>query len=120
MIRSLLDRSDRLSAGSGTEEAFIALARNEDVFFKLGWHVVKNRKFEESHFSIEERNDAEARFFRTSNFQVLPSDCYWSLRFTGRYESTFNPAVPESCIDHSFCISGTAETMDEPTSTLYQ
>ncbi|KAK0887495.1 hypothetical protein LTR02_017178 [Friedmanniomyces endolithicus] len=61
--------------GSGTEEAFIALARNEDVFFKLGWHVVKNRKFEESHFTIEERNDSEARFFRTSNFQILPADC---------------------------------------------
>ncbi|KAK1811658.1 hypothetical protein LTR12_013959 [Friedmanniomyces endolithicus] len=71
----IITKPDRLSAGSGTEEAFIALARNEDVFFKLGWHVVKNRKFEESHFSIEERNDSEARFFRTSNFQILPADC---------------------------------------------
>jgi len=71
----IITKPDRLSAGSGTEEAFIALARNEDVFFKLGWHVVKNRKFEESHFTIEERNDSEARFFRTSNFQVLPADC---------------------------------------------
>ncbi|KAK1809219.1 hypothetical protein LTR12_016413 [Friedmanniomyces endolithicus] len=71
----IITKPDRLSAGSGTEEAFIALARNEDVFFKLGWHVVKNRKFEESHFTIEERNDSEARFFRTSNFQILPADC---------------------------------------------
>ncbi|KAK1050072.1 hypothetical protein LTR74_017147 [Friedmanniomyces endolithicus] len=70
----IITKPDRLSAGSGTEEAFIALARNEDVFFKLGWHVVKNRKFEESHFSIEERNDSEARFFRTSTFQILPTD----------------------------------------------
>ncbi|KAK0924944.1 hypothetical protein LTR29_018114, partial [Friedmanniomyces endolithicus] len=38
----IITKPDRLSAGSGTEEAFIALARNEDVFFKLGWHVVKN------------------------------------------------------------------------------
>ncbi|KAK1809147.1 hypothetical protein LTR12_016499 [Friedmanniomyces endolithicus] len=71
----IITKPDRLSAGSGTEEAFIALARNEDVFFKLGWHVVENRKFEESHFTIEERNDSEARFFRTSNFQILPADC---------------------------------------------
>ncbi len=68
----IITKPDRLSAGSGTEEAFIALARNEDVFFKLGWHVVKNRKFEESHFSIEERNDSEARFFRTSIFRSFP------------------------------------------------
>ncbi|KAK4888008.1 hypothetical protein LTR49_028890, partial [Elasticomyces elasticus] len=71
----IITKPDRLPAGSGTEEAFIALARNEDVFFKLGWHVVKNRQFEESHFTIEERNDSEARFFRTSNFQILPADC---------------------------------------------
>ncbi|KAK5110093.1 hypothetical protein LTR85_001555 [Meristemomyces frigidus] len=71
----IITKPDRLSAGSGTEEAFIGLARNEDVFFKLGWHVVKNRKFEESHLSIEERNDSETRFFRTSNFNILPADC---------------------------------------------
>ena len=71
----VITKPDRLPPGSGTEDAFIALARNEDVFFKLGWHVVKNREYEESHFSIEERNASEARFFRTSNFQTLPSDC---------------------------------------------
>ena len=37
---------------------------------------MKNRTFEESHCSIEERNDSEARFFRSSNFKVLPSDSY--------------------------------------------
>ncbi|KAK5173716.1 uncharacterized protein LTR77_002397 [Saxophila tyrrhenica] len=71
----VITKPDRLPPGSGTQDAFIALARNEDVFFKLGWHVVKNREYEESHFSIEERNASEARFFRTSNFQTLPSDC---------------------------------------------
>ncbi|KAK5739857.1 hypothetical protein LTS12_025128 [Elasticomyces elasticus] len=71
----IITKPDRLPAGSGTEEGFIAPARNEDVFFKLGWHVVKSRKSEESQFSIEERNDSEARLFRTLNFQVLRTDC---------------------------------------------
>ena len=71
----VITKPDRLDPGSGTETAYIALARNEDVFFKLGWHVVKNRKYEESNFSIVERNDSEARFFRKSNFQILPPDC---------------------------------------------
>ncbi|RMY38853.1 hypothetical protein D0865_12985 [Hortaea werneckii] len=33
-------KRDRLPPGSGIGEACIPLARNEDVFFKLGWHVV--------------------------------------------------------------------------------
>ncbi|KAK3620185.1 hypothetical protein LTR22_025699 [Elasticomyces elasticus] len=45
---AIITKPDRLSSGSGTE-------------------------VEESHFSIEERNDSEARFCRTSNFQVLPN-----------------------------------------------
>ena len=40
----IITKPDRLDPNSGTEAAFIAFARNEDVFFKLGWHVVKNRK----------------------------------------------------------------------------
>ncbi|KAK6591868.1 dynamin family protein [Botrytis cinerea] len=50
------------------------LARNEDVFFKLGWHVLKNRSFEEGSSSLMERNASEATYFRTSNFKSLPKD----------------------------------------------
>lgn len=71
----IITKPDRLDQGSGSEAAFLALARNEDIFFKLGWHVVKNRKFEEVSFSFEERNASEAFFFRSSNFKTLPSDC---------------------------------------------
>ena len=71
----IITKPDRLSSGSGSEKAFIALARNEDVFFKLGWHVLKNRSFEEGHSSLMERNIAEQAFFRTSNFKTLPKEC---------------------------------------------
>jgi GTPase SAR1 family protein len=71
----IITKPDRLDQGSGSEAAFLVLARNEDIFFKLGWHVVKNRKFEEVSFSFEERNASEAFFFRNSNFKTLPSDC---------------------------------------------
>jgi GTPase SAR1 family protein len=70
----IITKPDRLPAGSGSEKAFISLARNEDVFFKLGWHVLKNRKFEEQDCSLMERNFAESTFFRTSNFKVLPKE----------------------------------------------
>ena len=71
----VITKPDRLDPNSGTEAAFLALARNEDVFFRLGWHVVKNRRFEESSYSIQERNSSEADFFRNSNFQKLSPDC---------------------------------------------
>lgn len=42
--------------------------------FDLGWHVIKNRKFEEKEFSIDERNLSEKIFFSTSNFKTLPKE----------------------------------------------
>lgn len=67
----VITKPDRLSAGSGSETKFLELARNEDVFLKLGWHVIKNRKFEEMQFSINERNLSEKTFFSTSSFKTL-------------------------------------------------
>ena len=71
----IITKPDRLSAGSGSERAFLELARNNDVFFKLGWHVLKNRTFEEGTMSLIERKISEATFFRKSNFQALSGDC---------------------------------------------
>lgn len=70
----IITKPDRLPSGSGSETAFISLARNEDVFFKLGWHVLKNRSFEEGDNSLIERNAAEVTFFRNSNFKTLPKE----------------------------------------------
>lgn len=70
----IITKPDRLPAGSGTEQAVINLARNGNIFLKLGWHVVKNRNFEESAVSFLERNHSEKRFFETSNFKVLPKE----------------------------------------------
>ena len=71
----IITKPDRLDSGSGMEDAFIELAQNQDIHFKLGWHVLKNRKFDERDFSLMERNAAEEKYFRTSNFKCLPADC---------------------------------------------
>ena len=70
----IITKPDGLARGSGAEKAYIELAQNKDVVFELGWHVLKNRKFEESHFSLLERNVAEAEFFSSSGFKVLPQE----------------------------------------------
>lgn len=71
----IITKPDRLSSGSGSEQSYISLARNEDIFFKLGWHVLKNRTFEEGSSSFEERNISETSYFRKSNFAALSKDC---------------------------------------------
>jgi len=70
----IITKPDGLASGSGSEEKFIELAKNEDIRLVLGWHVLKNRKFEEKDFSLLERNLSEAAFFKTSNFKCLPSE----------------------------------------------
>ena len=71
----IITKPDRLDAGSGSEAAFLGLARNEDVNFSLGWHVLKNRKYDEREYSLQERKAAEDNFFRTSNWKTLPDHC---------------------------------------------
>jgi GTPase SAR1 family protein len=70
----VVTKIDLLPVGSDTEASFLELAKNEDVSFKLGWHVVKNRTFEERQHSLEERNSSEREFFEGSVFGQLPKD----------------------------------------------
>lgn len=70
----IITKPDRLYSGSGSEQAFISLARNEDVIFTLGWHVLKNRSFEDGPSSFLERNASEITYFRKSNFKTLAKD----------------------------------------------
>ncbi|KAK3065055.1 hypothetical protein LTS18_012276 [Coniosporium uncinatum] len=71
----IITKPDRLPAASGTEGAFLDLAGNNDIFFKFGWHVLKNRSFEEGSCSFLERNASEDLYFAISNFKSLPKDC---------------------------------------------
>ena len=57
------------------ESAFIKLAENKDVFFQLGWHVLKNQEFQEDHFSLNQRNELEITYFQSSNFKRLLPEC---------------------------------------------
>ncbi|ELQ40978.1 interferon-induced GTP-binding protein Mx2 [Pyricularia oryzae Y34] len=82
----VITKPDKLEAGSGSEAKFIELARNQDVFFELGWHVVKNRMFSEQDFSFEERNTSEMNFF-----SQLSMDCHEICKAAsnGHYEHEY-------------------------------
>ncbi|KAI1124878.1 interferon-induced GTP-binding protein Mx [Nemania abortiva] len=70
----IITKPDTLSAGSKSEADFLELAKNENVFLKLGWHVVKNRAFKESDFTTEQRALAEKAFFRDRIWRLLNQD----------------------------------------------
>ncbi|KAI9809646.1 MAG: hypothetical protein M1825_000078 [Sarcosagium campestre] len=68
----IISKPDTLPVGSGSESGFVSLAMNEDVEFRLGWHVLRNRDYESRHFSIEARDEAERQFFSQGVWQQLP------------------------------------------------
>jgi hypothetical protein len=69
----IITKPDRLE-GAGMKKQFLDLAQNKDPFFKLGWHVLKNRSYEERGCTLAERKESEKRYFEESIFHQLPAD----------------------------------------------
>ena len=68
----IITKPDTLDVESNSETRFVNLARNEVIPLKLGWHVVKNRKFGLSEQSDAERDESERQFFATGIWASLP------------------------------------------------
>lgn len=62
----IITKPDLLHAGSDSESAFVKLAKNENIYFKLGWHVLKNRDYDTRDSTTLERDLAEKDFFKTN------------------------------------------------------
>ncbi|KAM4055280.1 dynamin family protein [Hirsutella rhossiliensis] len=58
----LITKPDTLDEGSASEAAYVQLAQNRDVKFRLGWHVLKNRDYKMRNATSAERDEAEADF----------------------------------------------------------
>ena len=70
----LITKPDTLPRGSDSEADFVNLASNDNVNFRLGWHLVKNRDYDSRHSSTEERDRSEERFFSEGVWMQLPRD----------------------------------------------
>lgn len=68
----IITKPDTLPPGSDSEVDFVNLAKNEDIHFRLGWHVVRNRGFETRNDSFAERNRTEAAFFNQGIWKNFP------------------------------------------------
>ena len=75
----LITKPDTLDPGSESERSWFEMANNKNVDLKLGWHVLKNRSYEERHYTLTERNDAEDAFFSRGIWTSLDSS-RWGIK----------------------------------------
>ncbi|KAL4778452.1 P-loop containing nucleoside triphosphate hydrolase protein [Aspergillus varians] len=68
----VITKPDTLVAGSESENMFISLAKNQDVEFRLGWHVLKNMDTERGDSTLENRNKEERDFFSRGAWADMP------------------------------------------------
>ncbi|KAI0146647.1 P-loop containing nucleoside triphosphate hydrolase protein [Pestalotiopsis sp. NC0098] len=68
----LITKPDTLDVGSDSERAYLELAQNRDVHFRLGWHVLRNRDFKSRDTTNEERDKAEELFLGQGVWVALP------------------------------------------------
>ena len=71
----IITKPDTLRERPESESAFINLALNEDVEFRLGWHVLRNRDYRSRESTTEERDRAERDFFSQGAWKDLPRAC---------------------------------------------
>lgn len=70
----IITKPDTLIPGSENEDAFIGLAKNQDIMFARGWHVLRGRAFSERTVSFNQRNTIECEFFSQGRWLELDSD----------------------------------------------
>ena len=80
----LITKPDTLPRGSDSEADFVNLASNDNIQFRLGWHIVKNRDYESRHSSAEERDQSEVQFFSEGVWKELPRNMVGISSLNGR------------------------------------
>ena len=68
----IITKPDFLRPGSENESIWLELAGNKDIFFELGWHLLKNRADDQHSISFAQRNLEEQAFFKAGNYASLP------------------------------------------------
>ncbi|KAL2816575.1 P-loop containing nucleoside triphosphate hydrolase protein [Aspergillus cavernicola] len=68
----VITKPDTLVPGSDSEAHFISLAKNQEVEFRLGWHVLKNMDTDKGSSTLPARNQEESAFFSRGVWESLP------------------------------------------------
>lgn len=84
IIAGIITKPDTLIPGSSSEAFYAALVRNEEVEFRLGWHVLKNMDTDKGVASMETRDADEMQFFSEGIWGGLPRDLVGITELTFR------------------------------------
>jgi hypothetical protein len=68
----VITKPDTLIPGSDSEAMYISLAKNLDVEFRLGWHILKNMDSETGSGALSNRDEEESLFFSKGIWPTLP------------------------------------------------
>jgi hypothetical protein len=71
----IITKPDTLTEGTANQKSWMDLAQNRDIYFELGWHMIKNRSDLEGDKSFSQRNTTERHFFSKGAYLDLPSHC---------------------------------------------
>jgi hypothetical protein len=80
----VITKPDTLVPGGGSEVLYISLARNQEVEFRHGWHVLKNMDSEEGSWDLATRDAEEAEFFGSGAWKALPRSSLGIGKLRGR------------------------------------
>ncbi|KAJ5214784.1 hypothetical protein N7468_010463 [Penicillium chermesinum] len=67
----VISKPDMLVPGSESEASFVSLAKNQEVEFRLGWHVLRNTDSDKGQWSLADRNAQERDFFAQGIWEEL-------------------------------------------------
>jgi hypothetical protein len=70
----IITKPDVLSPGSENEDAFLALAMNQEIVCEKGWRVLRGRGNSERDTTFTQRNATEAEFFSKGRWLELDPD----------------------------------------------
>ncbi|EJP60730.1 Dynamin family protein [Beauveria bassiana ARSEF 2860] len=71
----VITKPDTLNVGSESERSFLSLTRNQEVAFRLGWHVLRNRDTERELWTLDERDAEESNFLSSGAWTSLAPEC---------------------------------------------
>ncbi|KAF2464053.1 dynamin family protein [Lindgomyces ingoldianus] len=90
----IITKPDELPSGSEKEQEYMDCARTNPSKFQYGWHVVRNRSYEEQASTFEKRDERETEFFKNSAWASL------SRREVGLGVDTLRQKLSRMLLDH--------------------
>lgn len=121
----VITKPDTLIPGSESEASYVSLAKNEDVNFRLGWHILKNLDSERGEWSLVDRNLKEEAFFLQGIWTNLPRSLLGVVELRDRLSKVLLqqiaselPSLIDEIIIKSDACRSRLDNLGEPRATL--